>query len=305
MEPIAEILRDLRLEHANYARSELSAPWGIGFTRQEGSCLHFIVSGHCWLRVENDCTELRAGDLVLLPHGDEHLLCDSLTSPVTPLADIPRMAIGEHTSFLQFGGRGAPSLLVCGCVRFTGPVSHPLLALLPRMLLLRFPDREPTATSLSSTLSLLSVEASSDRAGSALIMTRLADLLVLQAIRAWLEQNPAHEGGWLAALRDPQIGQALALIHSRGDDPWSVESLAREVNLSRSAFSERFTRLVGVSPMRYLTRWRMQLATTWMREKCLSSSEAAYRLGYSSEAAFSRAFKRHLNVPPGAVRRSA
>lgn len=134
-------------------------------------------------------------------------------------------------------------------------------------------------------------------------MTRLADILVLQTIRAWLEHDNGKCLGWLNALGDPDIGSALALIHRHPEEPWTVASLAREVHLSRSVFSERFSRMVGLSAMQYLTRWRMLVAGSWMREEHMSASEVAHRLGYSSEAAFSRAFKRHLQMPPGVFRR--
>lgn len=151
---------------------------------------------------------------------------------------------------------------------------------------------------------MLEAEALALRPGSAAVMTRLADILVLQTIRAWVERNEGQQLGWLGALRDPDIGSALALIHRRAEEPWTVASLAREAHLSRSVFSERFSRLVGIPPMQYVTRWRMSLASSWLHEERMSASEAAFRLGYSSEAAFSRAFKRHLHVPPGTLRRS-
>jgi AraC-like DNA-binding protein len=130
-------------------------------------------------------------------------------------------------------------------------------------------------------------------------------LVVLQAICAWLEGNPTHQVGWLTAARDPEIEQALILIHTRGEEVWSVATLASHVHLSRSTFSERSTRLVGTSPMRYLTRWRMLLASSWIREERMPVIEAAHRLGYSSQAAFSRAFKRQMQTLPGLLRHSA
>lgn len=126
---------------------------------------------------------------------------------------------------------------------------------------------------------------------------------MFQTIRAWLDLEDNRQRGWLAALNDPDIGHALALIHHRAEERWTLASLAAEVHLSRSVFSERFSRLVGMAPIRYVTQWRMHLASSWIREGHLSLSEVAYRLGYSSEAAFSRAFKRYLQVPPGAIRR--
>ncbi|HEY0754989.1 MAG TPA: AraC family transcriptional regulator [Ktedonobacteraceae bacterium] len=150
---------------------------------------------------------------------------------------------------------------------------------------------------------MLGAEALQPRPGSPALLTRLADILVLQSIRAWLECEQGRLTGWLGALHDPAIGNALALIHRSAEEPWTVASLAAEIHLSRSVFSERFSRLVGMAPMQYVTRWRMSLASNWLREEHMSASEVAHRLGYSSEAAFNRAFKRHLQVPPGTFRR--
>lgn len=192
---------------------------------------------------------------------------------------------------------------MCGGIQFAGPLAHPLLELLPRVLLLRREERAGTHAWLDATLTMLEAEALSLRPGSVAVMTRLADILVLQTIRAWLERDESRRLGWLRALSDPDIGRALALIHRCAEEPWTVSSLAKEVHLSRSVFSDRFSRVVGMSAMQYVTRWRMFLAGSWIREEHMSASEVAHRLGYSSEAAFSRAFKRYLQVPPGTFRR--
>lgn len=240
---------------------------------------------------------LLAGDLVLLPHGVEHQLVSTPEGPAIPLEALPSERIGHNAALLRYDGDGERSLLICGGVQFAGPVAHPLLGLLPRMLLLHSAykqERTQEDAWLDATLTMLGAEALSLPPGSAAIMTRLADILVLQTIRIWLADDDNRQLGWLAALGDPDIGQALALIHRRAEEPWTVSSLAAEIHLSRSVFSERFSRLV-----------RMHLASSWIREDHLSLSEVAYRLGYSSEAAFSRAFKRHLQVPPGVIRRGA
>jgi AraC-like DNA-binding protein len=305
MDPLTDILRDLRLESSFYARSLLRAPWGLSFSAKDGPSFHVVVVGRGFLRINAERIPLGTGDLVLLPHGDEHQIADPPESTATPLLALPSERIGQNAALLRFGGEGAESLLICGGVRFAGPVAHPLLALLPQVLLLRREEREETHAWLDATLTMLGAEALSLRPGSVAVMTRVADILVLQTIRAWLESDENRRIGWLGALSDPDIGRALALIHRRAEDPWTVASLAKEVNLSRSVFAERFSRLVGTSPMQYVTRWRISLASSWMREEHMSASEVAYRLGYSSEAAFSRAFKRHLQVPPGVFRRGA
>jgi AraC-like DNA-binding protein len=303
MDPLTDVLSDFRLSSSLYARRELRAPWGLSFSVQDGPSFHVIVTGRCFLRINAERIPLGTGDLVLLPHGEEHQLADPPESAAIPLAALPSERIGRNAALLGYGGDGEEALLICGGVRFAGPIAHPLLELLPRVLLLRREELEGARSWLETKLTLLGAEALSLRPGSAAVMTRLADILVLQTIRAWLERDENRRLGWLGALRNPDIGRALALIHRRAEEPWTVASLAREVHLSRSVFAERFSRLVGMPPMQYVTRWRMSLASSWMREERVSASEAAYRLGYSSEAAFSRAFKRHLQVPPGVLRR--
>ena len=303
MDPLTDILRDLRLESSFYARSELRAPWGLSFSVKDGPSFHVIVTGRCFLRIDAERLPLEAGDLVLLPHGDEHQLAEPAEGAAIPLAALPSERIGHNAALLSYGGDGAESLLICGGVRFAGPMAQPLLELLPRVLLLRREELEGARSWLDATLTLLGAEALSLRPGSAAVMTRLADILVLQTIRAWLERDEDRRPGWLGALGDPDIGRVLMLIHRRAEEPWTVASLAREVHLSRSVFAERVSRLAGMPPMQYVTQWRMSLASSWIREERMSASEAAHRLGYSSEAAFSRAFKRHLQVPPGVLRR--
>src|SRR5688572_6097307 len=162
----------------------------------------------------------------------------------------------------------------------------------------------PEAEWMQSTLRLMAVEAREQRPGGETVITRLADILVIQAIRSWIAKDPAARTGWLGALQDKQIGHALALVHREPARPWTVESLANEVAMSRSAFAARFTALVGEPAMHYVARWRMHVALTWLKEEGAPVSEMAVRLGYESEAAFSRAFKRFLGFPPGAVRRA-
>ena len=157
---------------------------------------------------------------------------------------------------------------------------------------------------MQSTLRLMAVEAKELRPGGETVITRLADILVIQAIRSWIERDPAAQTGWLGALQDRQIGRAIALIHRDPARAWTVASLATVVAMSRSGFAARFTELVGEPAMQYVTRWRMHVALTWLKEDAAALGEMATRLGYQSEAAFSRAFKRFTGVSPGAARRN-
>jgi len=303
LDPLAEVLREVRLERSFYSRSELRAPWGLAFFVEDGPSFHFIIAGRCWLRIERQRIPLRAGDLVLLPHGDAHQLGDTPEGPATHIKELPSKRIGQQAALLCWEGTGEQALLVCGGIRFAGPITHPLIKSLPQMLLLHREQLGETHAWLDETLTLLGREALSLRPGGVALMIRLADILVLQTLRAWLELDEQRRQGWLGALRDPEIGRALALIHQHAEAPWTVAALADQVHLSRSVFAERFARLVGIPPMQYVTQWRMNLASQWLREEQISPSEAAHRLGYSSEAAFSRAFKRALHLAPGAFQR--
>jgi AraC-like DNA-binding protein len=189
-------------------------------------------------------------------------------------------------------------MLVCGAVRFDHPAARDLVAILPPVV-----HVDAGSERIQGALRLMAAEARALRPGGEAIITRLADILVIQAIRAWMDTDPAARTGWLGALQDPQIGRALALIQRDPARDWTVASLARELAMSRSAFAARFTELVGEPAMQYVTRWRMNVAFDALRDGGATVGELAARLGYRSEAAFARAFKRVVGLPPGAVRR--
>jgi AraC-like DNA-binding protein len=191
--------------------------------------------------------------------------------------------------------------VVCGGVRFEGFVATTLVALLPDVLVLR---REDTSPIVGSALEAIRQEADSARPGGATLMTRLADIAVIHAIRAWVE-SAAQPSGWIAALRDSQIGRTMAEVHQRPEQQWSVSRLAQIANLSRSRLSERFRELTGEPPMQYVTKVRMHRAREMLRAENASVAELANAFGYESEPAFARAFKRHTGSTPGAIRRGA
>jgi AraC-like DNA-binding protein len=193
--------------------------------------------------------------------------------------------------------------MVCGAVRFDHPAAQHLVKLLPRMICIDVAS-SPHMDWINSTLRFMAAEAQELRPGGEAVITRLADILVVQTIRAWLEQDPVAQTGWLGALQHKQIGRAISLIHRDPARGWTLTSLAAEVAMSRSAFAARFTELVGEPAMHYAARWRMNLAVTWLKEDDAPLCHLASRLGYDSEAAFSRAFKRFIGVSPGAIRRT-
>ncbi|WP_394837648.1 AraC family transcriptional regulator [Pendulispora rubella] len=299
---LSEVLQDLRIANGTYARCGLAGTWGIDFAAQGQARFHFVAAGHCWLRgPKRAWTELYAGDVVLLPHGKGHALASKARARRIPLEKMPIQPIGERTYQMQAGVRGSPTTLVCCSVDFEQPAAHPLLELMPPMLLVRGGGAHDAA--LSPILEAMAAEVLARRVGAATVMTRLADVVIARVVRAWAESRTEDTRGWLAAIRDPQIGRAIAAIHRKPGEPWTVESLADVAGASRSVFSERFSALMGVPPARYLAQWRMHLASSWLRNDRVTVAEAAMRLGYESEAAFSRAFKRFTGVPPSAMRR--
>ena len=220
------------------------------------------------------------------------------------ILDLAREAISDRYEILRHGERGTPTTLVCGAVRFDHPAARNLVGILPQTIVIEASDT-PRASSMQSALRLMALEAREFRPGGEAVITRLADILVIQAIRAWIETAPAARTGWLGALQDPQIGRALALIHRYPARSWTVARLADELAMSRSAFAARFTEVVKEPAMQYVTRWRMQVAHAALADGGATVGELADRLGYRSEAAFARAFKRVNGRPPGAVRRAA
>jgi AraC-like DNA-binding protein len=304
-DPLGEALHFLRMSGTFYCRSELTAPWGLYLPPEPHSLwFHVVNAGRCWLEVDGaDPRHLQPGDFALVPHGEGHRLCSEPGTPAPNVETLDYDYASDRYAILRHGGGGAPSSIVCGTVRFGHPAGHTLVALLPRTIVIEGAGSPtPEADWMQSTLRLIAAEGREVRPGGEAVITRLSDILVIQAIRSWIAGDPAGQTGWLGALQDPRIGRALSLVHRDPAQPWSVASLARETAMSRSAFAARFTQLVGEPVMQYVTRWRMQVALDWLQQDDVGVAELAARLGYESEAAFSRAFKRTVGISPGAAR---
>ena len=320
-DPLGEALHFLRMEGVVYSRSELTAPWGLDLPPLPDCVLfHVVTAGECWLETEGEePRRLRPGEFTLVPHGEGHRIRDTLDSPLDHLFDVPREEYGPHYEVIRHGGGGALTRLVCGAVRFGHPAARELVAHLPRVIQISSWDAAATPQAaaqrdwLQSTLRLMAAESGAPRPGGETVVTRLADILVIQSIRAWLEDARSREKdeedaaavGWLRAIHDERIGPTLLAMQRDPAHDWSVASLARVARLSRSAFAARFRALVGEGPLAYLTRWRMNTAVTWLEEGDTTVGEVAERLGYRSEAAFGRAFKRVVGESPGRVKRRA
>lgn len=310
VDPVGEALHRLRVTGLFYCRTLACAPWAVDMPAF-GDCVsfHVVTAGECWVSVqvavEGESVRLGPGDLALVPHGRGHQLLSAPGVPSLGQVDLlPQEYVTEHYSVLRHDGDGdgARAELVCGVLSVEGPAARQLLALLPGVVHVPAPPvGEPTW--ISETLGLMAAELERTRPGGEAVTTRLADILVIQAIRTWLgEQDPAS--GWLGALRDPQIGIAVAAVHREPGRPWTVDALAREAAMSRSAFAARFTEVVGVPAMRYVTSWRMHVADDLLRGG-EGVARVASASGYDSEAAFSRAFTRSMGRSPGSVRTRA
>lgn len=300
-----ETLQHLRMQGVFYCHSELSAPWGMIMPIMENILMfHVVLEGSCLLRI-NDTQEcmLHPGEFALIPHGEGHLLSSDDKASCVDLFDIERKEYSEHYEVLEWGGGGERTSMICGAVRFEDPAAIQFVHLLPQLIHVKHWG-EVESEWVESTLKLLDLETRLLRPGSDAVITKLTDILLIQALRWWLEKSPSADRGWLGALQDDRIGKAMTLIHRTPEKDWTVESLASKIAMSRSGFSARFSELVGESPKRYLTRWRMQVALDLLCEdEQLTLLEVSEHFGYRSKAAFSRAFKRVIGASPGKARR--
>ena len=333
MDVLSDVLRVVRLSGAVFFTADFSSPWAIespvpdklaAAVMPEAECVvlfHILVEGSC----EVDCrshpvTAMESGDVVVFPRGDQHTMRSHGAATPSPLSAI--FSPGQHSEppQLSYGGGGRTSRFVCGYLNCDQRFS-PLVEALPTMLLVRSRDDyasieavdtrgtlpavvpQGSGTWLGTTLKFTVNEARTARPGNAAILGRLTELMFVEILREYMQRLPASQGGWLSGLNDPHVGKALRLMHEQPMRDWTVDDLAREAAVSRSVLAQRFTELVGEAPMRYLAGWRMQIAKQMMREGAGNIQDIATRVGYESEAAFSRAFKRATGSPPAAWRK--
>lgn len=302
---LARVLYSLRMRSTFYCHAELSAPWTLEMPAIVDSVsFHVVTAGASWIRLPGaEPLELRAGDLALVPHGLGHELLSAPEGPRGPRVDLlPQSYVTEHYSVLRHGGDGRAAQLICGIVSFDDPAARELMRGLPTVLVVHG-DGAGTSSSIRDTLRLMADELSHLQPGGEVVASRLADVLVVQAIRAWLTTGLDGATGWLHALGDERIGAVLETIHARPGHAWTLDRLAQVAAMSRSSFSAHFTELVGEAPIKYLTRWRMNIAQSRLLAEDISATQLATDLGYHSEAAFHRAFTRIIGRTPGSVRR--
>jgi AraC-like DNA-binding protein len=316
MDVLSEVLRVVRLEGAVFFNGEFSAPWCLSEPRsttiasyvspEAGHLIlyHYLTEGRAYAKLPDGAREeLIAGDVVIFPHGDPHLLGNG--SPEKPVDAVQRFAknLSQGLKLARFGGGGEITRFVCGYLICEPRLSEVFLAGLPKMLKVHVPN-EPSGQWLENSIRFtVGGEVNGSHAGSGLVLAKLSEVLFVETLRRYINALPADQVGWLAGARDPIIGQALALLHKEPADPWTVENLARRIGLSRTRFAERFRHFLGESPMAYLAQWRLKLGAEILQSTEDSVAEVAAAVGYGSEAAFNRAFKREFDCPPAQFRR--
>jgi AraC-like DNA-binding protein len=299
-----DFLRAIRFRSGLYFRPQFRAPWGISVAR---NCIvfHIVDHGNCWLEVNGVAKpmQLFEGDFVVVTRGDAHIMRDRLSTPAADFFDLVKTHRFAENPAFRAGGKGAITTLVCGGAHLETGAHSFLIGMLPPVLCVRRTE-ENTQHWLGLTTEQILAELKSRGPGANGIITRLADILFIRAVCAYFDHNiGAAESGLLLAVRDGQIGRALAILHRHPQQPWTVDSLARHVALSRFAFAARFTEVVGEPPLHYLTRLRIDLAASRLRSSDDKLRAIAAASGYESVAAFAKSFKRLIGMTPGEYRR--
>ena len=305
MDILDDILDTLNMKGVFYFRTDFSPPWGVTVPDlHQAARFHLVVQGSCYIRFPSgDCVRLNAGDLVLVPHGASHIISDA---PDTPAPDLEKAlsAVGYKNDGVLVVGDGDPSAttqLICGHFSFRKDANHPLLRALPDYLLVQTSDRAKNQW-LDATLRLVAQCVFSENLGGVTTLTRLSEIVFIELLRTGVTTN-AKFSSVLQAFTDGQIGRALLSIHEKPAAPWTVASLAAEVGMSRSRFSERFSELVGTSPMAYLSDWRLQKALALLDTSRYSVQQVSGQIGYLSPAAFTRAFSGKFGISPSHYRK--
>lgn len=316
MDALSDVLRVVRLTGGVFLDARFTAPWSITgrvepddlkpFLASSSHVIgfHYVVSGRLLAHLPDSAPiELNAGEIVLLPRNDRHILASASGLPTRKASDVVMPDPDAGIWCVNHGGGGDETHIVCGYLGGSGD-QNSLIASLPAMLTLNVAET-PGGAWIAQSFAFAAQQLSEGSPGGATVLAKLSELMFVEAVRRYVETLPPEQTGWLAGLRDSAVGRALALMHTRPAEDWTAESLARAVNLSRSAFAERFTQLIGSPPMRYLANWRMQVAAQRLRDTRQTIAQIGYDVGYESEAAFTRAFRREMGAPPATWRKQA
>lgn len=315
MDVLSEVLKVVRLEGALFFNAEFSAPWCLRspagpaiapyLSPAAGHSItyHFLTEGRAFVRLgDGQREDLTAGDIVVFPHGDANFLGNGW--PEKPVDSLKTFAknLTEGLKLVRFGGGGELTRFVCGFLTCDPRFSEVFLAGLPPILKVHVDDK-PSGQWLAHSLRFSVSEGSESYAGNGLVRAKLSELLFVETLRRYITELPPDQTGWLAGARDPVVGKALGLLHREPAREWTIADLAKHVGMSRTRLSERFRHFIGESPIAYLTRWRLKLGAEILQSSNDSVAEVAAAVGYGSEAAFNRAFKREFAYPPAQFRR--
>jgi AraC-like DNA-binding protein len=318
MDALSDVLRAAQLTGGVFLHADFFAPWCIAARIPREHCgpalgagshliiYHYVIDGELQIRVDGaaeDEVAIGAGEIVLLPRNDPHLMGSDLGLPPVLGRDIVKPPNGGGLYSIHHGGNGKRTKMICGFLGCRSVEGNPVIATLPPLLKLSV-ERGAGAEWIRSTFQYAAEEVAAGRPGSETVLAKLSELLFVETVRRHVETLPDNQTGWLAGLRDPHVGRALALLHRDPTRRWTVDELGRDVGLSRSALADRFIRLIGVPPMHYLASWRMQIAAEKLRNTSASLAQVAETVGYESEAAFSRAFKKEFGTAPATWRRT-
>lgn len=317
MDALSELLRTVRLSGAMFFNARCAAPWCVRsppahrlghYVAPNASHViefHFIAQGRGYVRVGGETTPLVAGDIAMLPHGDAHYMGNGLGGETIDGESSMAALLSGDVKLSHIGsGDGEETRLICGYLACEGRLIQPLIAGLPRVVRVNV-RQDPYGRVLEEMIRHAVGQLAEGRPGSQTVGARLAEVLFVESLRRYLLQLPPGNAGWLAGAADPAIGRALTALHRRPAHPWTLDALAREAGLSRSSLVERFARHFGQGPMGYLADWRLELAADALRTTSRSVLQIAAEVGYDSEAAFNRAFKRRFALPPARYRRSS
>ncbi len=300
MDVLSDILNIVTLKGSLYFRTHFAPPWGVNVPKFSNVArFHLVTRGQCWVRVagEPDRLSLNAGDLIVIPHGAEHDLSDAPHTPIESLDHVVDASGFQGTGALVYGGEddSVPACLVCGHFAFDPNVGRILLDNLPPYIVIQGFQSADIGW-IDDAMKFITQEVHDEAPGADAIVNRLSEILFIQTIRHFAKDAKT---GLMASLRDPQLGRALSAIHAEPSRDWSVDSLAQAAGLSRTVFSERMKEKIGLSPMQYLTQWRMELASRMLMKKTANLGRVAPEVGYQSVGAFIKAFKKHYGVGPG------
>ena len=314
MDAFSEILSGVKLNGAVFFNAEFSSPWGLSVPASKqivdrfvpgathALLYHLVVDGSAFIEMaDGETLELKSGDVVIFPNGDAHHMSSKGAKRPFPNYGISDKIQGRDLTPLHAGGGGETSRFVCGYMTCDPHISRPILNGLPPVFKVNI-RMDRSGQWLESSILHLVDEAISGRVGSEAMLAKLSEALFVDTLRRYVAGLPEQQRGWLTGARDPIVGKSLGLLHRRVAHPWTIASLADEVGISRSALVQRFTRYLSEPPMAYLTRWRLQLAARSLEKTSRGVAEIASDVGYESEAAFNRAFKREFGRPPGQYR---